>query len=293
LLPNAARLARGFAQAWGVVGRFQPDVLFLTGGYVSAPVALACWLRRTPILIYLPDVEPGLAIKTLARLATKVAVTTEASQAYLPPEKVVVTGYPVRPELRRVDRERAQAAFGLEQGLKTLLVFGGSRGARSINQAVMAVLEDLLAECQVIHISGAGDWEQVVARRAALPPDLQARYHAYPYLHEEMGVALAAADLVVSRSGASALGEFPLFGLPSILVPYPHAWRYQRVNADTLAAQGAAITLDDAELGKLLLPTVRHLLHDDAARAQMAARARALAVPDAAERLADELRALC
>lgn len=293
MLRNAVKLVRGFVRAWGIVGRFQPDALFLTGGYVSAPVALACWLRRVPILIYLPDVEPGLAIKTLARLAARVAVTTEASRAYLPPEKIVVTGYPVRPTLRGVNRATAQRTLGLDPALKTLLVLGGSRGARSINQAIMAILEDVLAECQVIHISGTLDWEQVAARREALPAALQARYHAYPYLHEEMGAALAAADLAVSRAGASVLGEFPLFGLPSILVPYPHAWRYQRVNADTLAAQGAAIRLDDADLRQKLLPTVQQLLRDDAARAQMAARARALAVPDAAERLAGELRALC
>jgi undecaprenyldiphospho-muramoylpentapeptide beta-N-acetylglucosaminyltransferase len=293
MLRNAVKLVRGFVQAWGIVGRFQPDALFLTGGYVSAPVALACWLRRVPILIYLPDVEPGLAIKTLAHLATRVAVTTEASRAYLPPEKVIVTGYPVRPTLRGVARATAQRTFGLDPALKTLLVLGGSRGARSINQAIMAILEDVLAECQVIHSSGTLDWEQVAARRETLPAALKARYHAYPYLHEEMGAALAAADLAVSRAGASVLGEFPLFGLPSILVPYPHAWRYQRVNADTLAAQGAAIRLDDADLRQKLLPTVQRLLRDDAARAQMAARARALAVPDAAERLAGALRALC
>ena len=293
MLRNAVKLVRGFVQAWGIVGRFQPDALFLTGGYVSAPVALACWLRRVPILIYLPDVEPGLAIKTLARLAARVAVTTEASRAYLPPGKVIVTGYPVRPTLRGVDRTTAQRTFGLDPALKTLLVLGGSRGARSINQAIMAILEDVLAECQVIHISGTLDGEQVAARCETLPAALKARYHAYPYLHEEMGAALAAADLAVSRAGASVLGEFPLFGLPSILVPYPHAWRYQRVNADMLAAQGAAIRLEDAELRQKLLPTVQQLLRDDAARAQMAARARALAVPDAAERLAGALRALC
>jgi len=216
-------------------------------------------------------------------------VTTEASRAYLPPHKVIVTGYPVRPELRRVDREMARATLGLEPGLKTLLIFGGSRGARSINQAVMAVLGELLAECQVIHISGRLDWEEVAARREALVAAARARYHAYPYLHAEMGAALAAADLVVSRSGASVLGEFPLFGLPSVLVPYPHAWRYQRVNADVLVAQGAAVRLDDADLREKLLPTVRRLLADDATRARMAERARALAVPDAAERLAEQL----
>jgi UDP-N-acetylglucosamine:LPS N-acetylglucosamine transferase len=118
------------------------------------------------------------------------------------------------------------------------------------------------------------------------------RYHPHAYLHEDMGLALAAADLVISRAGAGTLGEFPLFGVPAILVPYPHAWRYQKVNADFLVERGAAQRLDDASLAADLVPTLLHLLDDAGARRAMADRARALAVPDAGARVAAELRSL-
>jgi UDP-N-acetylglucosamine--N-acetylmuramyl-(pentapeptide) pyrophosphoryl-undecaprenol N-acetylglucosamine transferase len=120
---------------------------------------------------------------------------------------------------------------------------------------------------------------------------LSERYHAFPYLHE-MGYALASADLVLCRSGASTLGELPFFGLPAVLVPYPHAWRYQRVNAEWLTERGAAITLEDGRLDEELLPTVQRLLRSPQQLARMAERTRMLARPDAATRLAVELQEL-
>ena len=133
-------------------------------------------------------------------------------------------------------------------------------------------------------------WVSEVGRD--LPEKSAGRYHLHSYLHEDMGLALAAADLVVSRAGAGTLGEFPLFGLPAIVVPYPHAWRYQKVNADYLTERGAALRLDDASLADELLTTVRGLLADDDARQAMARSALALAAPDAARRVASELRTL-
>lgn len=120
---------------------------------------------------------------------------------------------------------------------------------------------------------------------------LKARYHAVPYLHE-MGTALAAADLAVCRAGASTLGELPFFGLPAVLVPYPHAWRYQRVNAEWLTTRGAAIVIADERLSQELLPTVRHLLADGSELADMSERMQALACTDAATELAGELLSL-
>jgi UDP-N-acetylglucosamine:LPS N-acetylglucosamine transferase len=114
-------------------------------------------------------------------------------------------------------------------------------------------------------------------------------YHAFPYLHHEMGLAMAAADLAVSRAGASVLGEFPAFGLPSILIPYPHAWRYQKVNADYLANRGAAIYMDEAKMGERLLATIREVLKDSARLETMRTAARALAKPDGAKQAAQAL----
>jgi UDP-N-acetylglucosamine--N-acetylmuramyl-(pentapeptide) pyrophosphoryl-undecaprenol N-acetylglucosamine transferase len=289
---NLTRLMRGWWAAYRLGRRERPAVVFATGGYASLPVALAAWALRVPILVYLPDVEPGLAVRAIARLAVRVAVTVADSRSYFPARRVVVTGYPVRAEFHGLDRVRARSSLGMGSVEPALLVLGGSRGARSINRAVSGVLEQVLELAQVVHVSGELDWPWVAGRREALPLALRARYHAFPYLHEEMGPALAAADLALCRAGASTLGELPFFGLPAVLVPYPHAWRYQRVNADWLVERRAAVRLDDERLAGELLPTLRRLLGDPARLGDMAERMRALARPDAAMRLAAELRTL-
>jgi UDP-N-acetylglucosamine--N-acetylmuramyl-(pentapeptide) pyrophosphoryl-undecaprenol N-acetylglucosamine transferase len=261
-------------------------------------VVVAGWLRRVPIVIYLPDIEPGLAIRVLSRLARRVAVSVEESQRYFPAHKTTVTGYPVRSELltriaepanRRIGKREARKALDLEEGLKTLLVFGGSRGARSINLALGKVLDRLLDVCQIVHICGRLDAQWVEGRRAELPARLRARYRAYAYLHEEMALALAAADLVVARAGAATLGELPALGLPGILVPYPYAGRHQELNADYLVSHGAAVKVDNADLEEKLLPKVLELFGNEEFLAQMEERARSLARPEAAQRIAQEL----
>jgi UDP-N-acetylglucosamine--N-acetylmuramyl-(pentapeptide) pyrophosphoryl-undecaprenol N-acetylglucosamine transferase len=288
-MENALKLIWSLGKVNRVMAAFKPSVLLLTGGYVSGPVALVARARRIPVVIYLPDVEPGTAIRALIRLADRVACTTEASAAFLPPQKMVVTGYPVRPEVRAattMSRAAALDQFDLSAERLTLFVFGGSRGARSINRALMAILPDLLAQFQVIHISGRLDWPEVERHAAGMAVDERAYYRPYPYLHQEMGAAFRAADLVVARAGASMLGESPAFALPAILVPYPYAWRYQKVNADYLAERGAAVRLDDHQLSERLLPLVLELLQNRAKAAQMRAAAAGLDRPNAARQLA-------
>lgn len=287
-IASAVQIALGTLQSLRLLRRLRPGALLLTGGFVGLPVALAAWLLRVPALIYLPDVEPGLAIHGLQRFARQVAVTVPDSARYFPPGKTVVTGYPLRQMMHQATREQANAHFGLDPSRRTLLVFGGSRGARSINNALLAVLPQILdTGIQVIHISGTLDWPTVEAARAKLADATD--YHAYPYLHEDMAQAFAAADLVVSRAGASALGEFPAFALPAILIPYPHAWRYQKVNADYLAERGAALVLADAELPERLWPAIQSLLDDPARLAAMRLAAARLAETDSAWRVSQEL----
>jgi len=285
---NVFKLIRGWRAAYRLGRRERPSALFATGGYASVPVALAAWMLRIPILVYLPDLEPGLAVRFIARLASRIAVTVEDSRAYLPDRKVVVTGYPVRASFHRLDSAEARAALGLAVDEPVLLVMGGSRGARSINRALVDVLEQVLDMAQVVHLSGQLDWPWVSERRDALPDELRERYVARPYLHE-MGHALASADLALCRAGASTLGELPFFGLPAVLVPYPHAWRYQRVNAEWLTQRGAAVTLKDEQLEDALLPTLRALLTNRERLERMGDRAEALSRPDAAARLAETL----
>jgi UDP-N-acetylglucosamine--N-acetylmuramyl-(pentapeptide) pyrophosphoryl-undecaprenol N-acetylglucosamine transferase len=288
---NLMRLLKGYFAARSEVRRFRPDAMFFTGGYVAVPVALAG--LGVPKAVFVPDIEPGLAVRFISRLASLVMVPSERSRAFYPKNKeIVVTGYPVRSELKEHSRERGRAVLGLDPDRTVVLVFGGSRGARSINQALWKILPALLERCQIVHITGELDWPVVDQVRDELSAELAPAYRAFAYLHDEMGAALAAADLAVARAGASTMGEFPLFGLPAILVPYPHAWRYQKVNAEYLVSQGAAIDLADETLDQTLLPTVLSLLDDRKRLQTMAAAARQLAVPDAAASIAAELLAL-
>lgn len=288
---NLWRLLRGFFAARRILKQFKPDVLFFTGGYVAVPMALAGF--RKPILLYVPDIEPGLALKVLARFADCIGLTVDQSGAFFSSKtRMVTTGYPLREEFTRWQRPEAVQTLGLENGLPTLLVFGGSKGARSINHAILTVLPNLLKIAQVIHISGQLDWAEVETARGSLPADLAARYHAYPYLYDEMGAAMAAADLVVSRAGASTLGEFPHYGLPAVLVPYPYAWRYQKVNAEHLCSQGAAVMLEDQNLGVQLFSTIQNLLNDTNKLESMRHAMRGLARPQAANHLAELLQEL-
>jgi UDP-N-acetylglucosamine--N-acetylmuramyl-(pentapeptide) pyrophosphoryl-undecaprenol N-acetylglucosamine transferase len=288
---NFVSLVRGFFEARRIIAEFKPDAMLFTGGYIAAPLALAG--RNIPSLLCVPDIEPGLALQTLTRFAKRIAVPTEESKIFFDPKSdVQVTGYPVRSDLAQWTRDEARRKFAFADIFPTVLIFGGSKGARSINMALLGFLPELLERAQVIHISGALDWPAVEEARNNLPENLAQNYRAFPYLHEEMGAALAAADLVVSRAGASTLGEFPAFGLPAILVPYPHAWRYQKVNADYLAKTGAAIVLEDDRLKSGLWLTLETLLQTPEKLEAMRQAMRALAQPDAAERIADQLCAL-
>jgi undecaprenyldiphospho-muramoylpentapeptide beta-N-acetylglucosaminyltransferase len=282
---NLTQLGRGVLAARGILSDFEPDVLFFTGGYVAVPVALAGGSISS--LLYVPDIEPGMALKSLARFANVIAVTTDDSQQYFN-KKVYQTGYPLRPDLALWDRQTAHKHLGISGEFPVLLVFGGSKGARSINLAILNNLEALLRKFEVIHLSGELDWQVVKTTREQLPPEQGMRYHAMPYLHE-MGAALASADLVVSRAGASCLGEYPLFGLPAILVPYPHAWRYQKVNADYLTRRGAAIILQDHHLNDELLVTLNVLSENPNKLKAMRAAMFELSHPRAAEKIASAL----
>ena len=288
---NLWTLGRGYLAARKALADFRPDALFFTGGFVAAPVALAG--RRLPTLIYVPDIEPALALSLVSRFADHIAVTTENSRAFYKDElKVAVTGYPTRREMHDWDKKNAYEVFGLSPQLPTLLAFGGSKGARAVNRALLPILPELLDEMQVIHVSGAERWEETQAEMPDLSPQQEKRYRAYPYLHTEMGAAMAAADLVVARAGASTLGEFPLFGLPAILAPLAFAWRYQKTNADYLAKKGAAIVVNDEDLKEHLLPTVLDLMRDEQKRAKMAGMMRSLARPEAAADIAGLLKSM-
>lgn len=289
---NGWQLFKGLLSAIKHVREERPDAMLTTGGYVAGPVSVAAKLYGVPILTYLPDIEPAQSVVATGRLSKQIAVTVEDSKQYFPEGKAVVTGYPLGERITQWTREQGRKVLGITDELPLLLVFGGSRGARSINRALMRNIEAITEFAQVMHISGTLDWDEVRAFRETLPEQVKAHYIVHAYLHENMGAALASADLVLSRSGAGTLGEFTYFGLPSILVPYPYAWRYQKVNADWLADRGAALVLRDEDLAAKMTNVIRDVMQNTDKRDEMAKAAHALSRPQSAQVIAQHLIAL-
>ncbi len=266
----------------------RPDVVVGTGGYVSAPVLLAAQLMGRKTLIQEQNAFPGLTTRLLAHRATELHLTFEESRRFFGSSpKVMVTGNPARSFPAR-DAAGARRRFGLDPGRPTLLVFGGSRGARSINNAMLGFLDQLAAKANVIWQTGKLDYERI---RAEVRPSDALWFGAYI---EEMGDAYAAADLVVCRSGASTLAELTNLGKPSVLVPYPYATAdHQKHNALALVNAGAAVMIaDDRFAGVEALETILGLLADSAALARMGEACRTQGHPEAASALAARIIAL-
>jgi len=285
---NIAKLMQGVTHSRRLLREFQPDVMLFTGGYVAVPMAVAG--IRINSLLYVPDIEPGMALKALARFSDVIALTAEESKRYFNPSKrLVVTGYPTRSTMKKLEKGAARKVFGLSSDMPVLLVIGGSKGARSINNAVIDHLPALLEKTQVIHVTGQLDWDEIQNKTRDLPSEHASRYRSFPFLHDEIDAAFSSADLCVSRAGASTLGELPMFGLPAVLVPYPYAWRYQKVNADYLVSKQAAVMVRNEDLAAKLLPTVTGLLKDRKKLSEMAVRMQSLDQPQAALKIADLL----
>jgi UDP-N-acetylglucosamine--N-acetylmuramyl-(pentapeptide) pyrophosphoryl-undecaprenol N-acetylglucosamine transferase len=270
-----------------ILRRERPNVVFATGGYVSTAATVAARILGIPVVLFLPDIYPGKAVRALAPLARRIAVTAPEVGAHFPADKVVVTGYPLRPAFAAASGLRARERFGIPSDASLLLAFGASLGARHINDALAATLPRLLARHFVIHIAGEQRMAEAESASASLPTDQAARYHLVPYLHDvEMADAMAAADLALCRAGASVLAELPATGTPAVLVPLPIATVHQRENAEFMASHGAGIVLDDADLDSRLEALLLSLLDDPGRLREMAGSARALAHPDGTDRLA-------
>jgi len=226
------------------------------------------------------NVVPGRTNRLLSRFARRICVTFEESKRYFPESRVVVTGLPVRKDIiEGIDRYQAAGRFGLDGGRPTVLVIGGSQGALRINNLILEALP-LLCEngVQIIHQTGECGYEDA----AALNPDAQG-YVVMPYI-EDMAAAYSAADVVVSRAGASAISEITVRGLPSVLIPYPYAQGdHQSKNAQALANVGAALAVDEKEIdGKSLAAILLDLFNDGSRLRSMAEASRRLAKPNAA-----------
>ena len=299
LVSSLARMRRAQSQ---IAARFKekgaPDVAVGFGAYVEMPLLNACHRAGVPYVLHEQNSVPGLANKALAPQASTVCISVPAAREVFEREgrrapSVVLTGNPVRLSVRSASRAEGRAVFGVDEGETMLLVFGGSLGAAHINEGVCRLKDELLSRegLVVVHSTGADGFDQTVSA-LALTPEEQLRWRVMPYI-SNMGQALAAADLVLSRAGASSIAEIAALSVPSLLVPYPHATAdHQTTNARFLSGAGAAGL---APAGKIDAPVgadeVLGLVDDAARRDAMRAAARGLGQTSAAAALADEVEA--
>jgi UDP-N-acetylglucosamine--N-acetylmuramyl-(pentapeptide) pyrophosphoryl-undecaprenol N-acetylglucosamine transferase len=279
----AGKAAVAVREAGSLLDRRGADVVMGGGGYVAGPVGLAASRRSLPLVLTEADSHLGLTNRLLARRARRVCLAFEiegrGGDLYLH------TGRPIPPAILEADRDRAREEFGVATGAACLLIFGGSLGARSINEAAVAAFAGSADRgFHVLHIAGARDYESVGERLGTT-----SKYTLIEYL-PDLGAPLAAADLALARSGGSVF-ELTAAGMPAVLVPYPHASAgHQLANARWMEEAGAAVIVDDSELdAERLRDEVTPLLDDPAALQRMAEASRSIAKPDAAERIAAEI----
>ncbi len=297
LLGVAPRLLGAVRTARRLLSDESVGVVVSFGGYVALPVALAA-RRRVPLVLHEQNSRPGLANRIAGRFADRVAVTYPSSIDHMSVRRGArahVTGNPVQERLRDLDvvarRSAGRERLGLAPRRPTLLAFGGSQGARSINHCVTdaaAAWQSL--GVQVLHVTGHRDHEAALDRWRAAgvdPERADAGVRLLPFL-DDMADAYAAADVVVARAGATTIAELTVLGIPSILVPYPHATAdHQQGNAEALVGAGAAMLIDDAALSPdALAAAVAAIITDPARAGAMSLAARAWARPEAAEGLA-------
>jgi len=292
-LISAGRLLRSLARARRLLQRLRPQVVLGVGGYVSVPVVLAARLQKVPVAVHVLDAHPDRANLLVARWARWITLAFPEAARHFAAERTEFTGCPVRRAILEASRSRGQELLGLDPVRLTVLVTGGSQGARRINEAVVAALPELLGELkvQVVHLTGAADFDRVV-QESGPAAALHGHYHPLPFT-DDIGPLLAAADLVVSRAGSSSVAEARVRGRPQILVPYPHAGRHQLANARSLEAAGCAVVIPNEECSSpTLLRHIRALVEDEERRQEMSRSALRTATPHAAERVAAGLLAL-
>lgn len=292
-IKDMARVPAGFFQARRLLREFRPDAVLATGGYAAVPVGLAAGTTRSPLVVHEQTVRIGLANRVLARCATRMAVTSPSTIPLLPGRaraSAVVTGNPVRPEVLGGHGDKAVAALGwtgYSPALPVVYVTGGAQGSAQVNGLVAGILPWLLQNANVIHQCGAASEPAVRETAAALPPELAARYLVTAFVREELPDVLALADVLISRSGAGTLTEITALGKASVLIPLASsAGNEQWHNASQLAESQAAAALLGEATPTALQAALQPLLADPGRRATIAANAKALGRPRAADALA-------
>lgn len=275
------RFFKGTSRAKRLLKSFKPDVVIGTGGYVCGPVVYAAAKLKIPTVIHEQNSVPGLTNKFLSRYVDQVAICFEEAKRYFPEKKVVFTGNPRASEVVNVHPDTAKRSLDLDPLKKTVLIVGGSRGARPINEAFHSVINEFAEkDYQVVYVTGAVHFDSVMeAVKDRQPSNVIIK----PFIHN-MPDVLSAVDVIVARAGATTLAEITSLGLPSILIPSPYVTNnHQEKNADALGSQGAALVRKEQEMsGQQLLEDIDSILAAEGKWEEMHQSARKLGVPEAA-----------
>lgn len=285
---DMTRLVRGYRRSMSIIRRFKPDVIFCKGGYVSLPVGLAAATLRVPYVVHESDLRAGLSNRTLAKWATKVAVGFPIKYYHdLPKSKLVYTGSPIRSELLSISEAKAKKHFTLRSIKPVVLVTGGGLGSQSLNDVVVTALPKLLDDYQILHITGEKDIEHVRFRLRAFSKQELADYHVFSFLREDMPLALVAADIVITRAGATTLAEVAALAKPTIVIPHP-SLTDQAINAKTFARAGAVRNVPQTGLTPAVLLRELHRISDSVKEQELLTKAISdFAKTDAAKELAE------
>ncbi len=285
------KLLKSRIAARSILKKFTPDVVIGVGGYASFPMLSAAQAMNIPTLIQEQNSFAGKTNKILGRKAKAVCVAYEQMERFFPKDKLILTGNPVRKEITEMnaDMDTAKKMFGLKTGVKTILVIGGSLGAKAINESIDANLDELMKEnVQLIWQTGNPYYQQAGKRAEAYP----GRVTVLNFIRE-MAYAYTVADVVVSRAGALAIAELCIAGKPAIFVPLPTAAEdHQTSNAMALVKQNAAIMVKNEAALAELIPTIKELLNDNGKQAIMSQNLKSMAIKDADERIAHKVIAI-
>lgn len=282
------KLIVSLVQSFNIIKDFKPDIVVACGGFVSGPVGWVAAQLSIPLILQEQNSFPGLTNRLLAKHAQRIFTAFEQASQYLPEEKVTISGNPTRKSLTDVNQQKALNDFGFSDGRPVLLVLGGSGGARSINKAMEQNIRQLHdeMELQIIWQCGSAYYDAIIKK---LNVHDMKRLQLHSYL-DNMPEAYAAADLIVSRAGASSCSEIKVTGKPSIMIPSPNvAGNHQHKNAEAMVENGAAILVEDDEAPDRLAEVVNELIFDGDKLHQMSEAAKALARPDAAQTIATEI----
>ena len=283
------RLLRSLWKAGAILRSFRPDVVVGVGGYASGPLLITATRKGIPSLIQEQNSYAGMTNRFLARRVNTICVAYPGMETYFPAEKIVETGNPVRADLTEIEDKRPEALryFGLEEGKTTILAFGGSLGARTINRSMQQLLKHEPDESiQVIWQTGKIYWEQLHPEAETAK---QKGIHMMPFI-DRMDLAYAAADLVICRAGALTISELCLVGRPAILVPSPHvAEDHQTRNAQLVERLGGCVQIADREAEDRLVAAATNLIHDQNKCKALGTAIKKLAKPHAAEQIVQEI----